>query len=213
MRAIDEKLILQTHVQSAEALGRRLILGADPDPLLVQVRPRLGVRRFARSNPKSVSFELSPAVGLKVTVGKDISSATNGSSVRMVAGKKRWPANPWASAWPQAKKLAQPIESASVMLLDVLVIAKPPREVACDGCTEGAAYAVSEGVLRATALDESAERNYVRKNAEEERGREEEERRGPRAATARALRVERCNPRGAQHQAQAAARERSVPNT
>jgi hypothetical protein len=36
--------------------------------------------------------------GLIIAVGNDISSATKGSGVRIVAGKKRSPANPWATA-------------------------------------------------------------------------------------------------------------------
>jgi hypothetical protein len=35
---------------------------------------------------------------LRLTCGIDISSATNGSSVKIVAGKNRWPAKPCASA-------------------------------------------------------------------------------------------------------------------
>src|SRR5512146_1037642 len=50
------------------------------------------------SKPTSVSRVPSLARGLTVTVGSDISSATNGSSVAIVAGKKRSPANPCAAA-------------------------------------------------------------------------------------------------------------------
>jgi hypothetical protein len=47
-----------------------------------------------RSLPTSNCREPSLAVGSRVKVGSDISSATNGSSVRIVAGKKRSPAKP-----------------------------------------------------------------------------------------------------------------------
>src|SRR5690348_11075759 len=40
----------------------------------------------------------SPELRMVETVGADSSSETNGSSVAMVAGKKRWPAKPCASA-------------------------------------------------------------------------------------------------------------------
>src|SRR5579863_8432681 len=60
--------------------------------------PRSGVIRFDRSTSRSYSWLPSALLGLRVTVGSDISSATNGSSVRIVAGKKRSPAKPCASA-------------------------------------------------------------------------------------------------------------------
>src|SRR6516165_1217308 len=45
-----------------------------------------------------VSCEASGAGGWRLTCGNEISSATNGSSVRIVAGKNRSPAQPCASA-------------------------------------------------------------------------------------------------------------------
>src|ERR1700751_4569382 len=60
--------------------------------------PIAGVMRFDRSISMSVSRPPSGPGGLTVTCGSDISSATNGSSVKIVAGKKRWPANPCANA-------------------------------------------------------------------------------------------------------------------
>ena len=46
----------------------------------------------------AIDCDPSGAGGLTVTVGNDISSATKGSSVRIVAGKKRSPAKPSARA-------------------------------------------------------------------------------------------------------------------
>jgi hypothetical protein len=62
--------------------------------------PRSEVIRLEMLIPISSSWEPSGAGGLTVTIGNDISSATKGSSVRIVAGKKRSPAKPWASALP-----------------------------------------------------------------------------------------------------------------
>ena len=47
------------------------------------------------------------------TVGNDSSSATNGSSITIVAGKKRDPAKPWANA-PIAGKTVSTVARASL---------------------------------------------------------------------------------------------------
>ena len=65
---------------------------------LLRVKSQLGVISADRSVPMSSSREPSLWVGFRVTVGSEASSATNGSSVRIVAGKKRSPAKPCASA-------------------------------------------------------------------------------------------------------------------
>src|ERR1700720_900964 len=68
--------------------------------------PRSGVRRFENSALMSVCFVgrlsrvPSPGRRMLFTVGIDSSSATNGSSMASVAGKKRWPIKPCADAGP-----------------------------------------------------------------------------------------------------------------
>ena len=57
--------------------------------------------------------------GLTVKVGSDISSATNGSSVRIVAGKKRSPTKPWVWATEGNKDSAAKAANAA-QLLDVI---------------------------------------------------------------------------------------------
>ena len=47
------------------------------------------------------------------TVGNDSSSATKGSSITIVAGKKRDPAKPWANA-PAAGKIVSAVARASL---------------------------------------------------------------------------------------------------
>ena len=56
--------------------------------------PVFGVMRFDKSISMFVSCEASGAGGWRLTCGNEISSATNGSSVRIVAGKNRSPAKP-----------------------------------------------------------------------------------------------------------------------
>ena len=72
--------------------------------LVLRVKSHLGVINIDRSLPMSNSREPSLCVGSRVKVGSDISSATNGSSVRIVAGKKRSPAKPCANAVEFADK-------------------------------------------------------------------------------------------------------------
>ncbi len=62
------------------------------------VKSHFGVISIDKSLPRSHSREPSLCVGFRVIVGSDISEATNGSSVRIVAGKKRSPAKPCAIA-------------------------------------------------------------------------------------------------------------------
>ena len=54
--------------------------------------------RLASSASMSIARDPSGLGGLIITVGNDISSATKGSGVRIVEGKKRSPAKPWATA-------------------------------------------------------------------------------------------------------------------
>ena len=65
---------------------------------LLRVKSQLGVISIDRSLPMSSSREPSLCVGLSEMVGSEVSSATNGWSVRIVAGKKRSPAKPCAIA-------------------------------------------------------------------------------------------------------------------
>src|SRR5215510_2560522 len=62
---------------------------------------KLGVIRFEMSAANDVSRVDGSSAVANVRdvemVGSDSSSATNGSSVAIVAGKNRFPANPWAS--------------------------------------------------------------------------------------------------------------------
>src|SRR5215831_8183829 len=80
--------------------------------------PKFCVSRFETSNEISVSRVAgsSPlAAGFCCdTVGRESSSATNGSSVTRVAGKKRLPAKPWADAGSQAHQLAQNASQGNV---------------------------------------------------------------------------------------------------
>src|SRR5215470_1771016 len=63
---------------------------------------KLGVIRFEMSAANDVSRVDGSSAVANVRdvemVGSDSSSATNGSSVAIVAGKNRFPANPWANA-------------------------------------------------------------------------------------------------------------------
>src|SRR6516165_11499211 len=65
------------------------------------VMPKSSVMRFEKSADisHSVAGGTSPVFD-QATVGSDISSATQGSSVASVAGKKRSPTKQCASAWP-----------------------------------------------------------------------------------------------------------------
>src|SRR6516162_4582412 len=65
------------------------------------VMPKSSVMRLEMSAEMShsVAAGTSPVFD-HATVGKDISSATQGSSVTIVAGKKRAPTKQCASAWP-----------------------------------------------------------------------------------------------------------------
>jgi hypothetical protein len=76
--------------------------------------PVLGVMRFDRSIWTPVDCAPSGPGGVTVTCGSEISSATNGSSVKIVAGKNRCPAQPCASAAEFAdKKIAAAATTAS----------------------------------------------------------------------------------------------------
>ena len=77
--------------------------------------PVLGVMRFDRSIWTPVDCAPSGPGGVTVTCGSEISSATNGSSVKIVAGKNRCPAQPCASAAEFAdKRIAAAAKTASV---------------------------------------------------------------------------------------------------
>ena len=70
------------------------------DQMSPTVMPKSSVMRFEKSADisHSVAGGTSPVLN-HATVGKDISSATQGSSVASVAGKKRAPTKQCASAW------------------------------------------------------------------------------------------------------------------
>src|SRR5260221_6526034 len=91
--------------------------------------------RLARSTPTSSSCAPSAPVGGRVSVGSDISSATNGSSVSSVAGKKRSPAKPCAVASALGRMNASAARGAALKkerIMKVLLIIT-------DGMTTGAA--------------------------------------------------------------------------
>src|SRR5207249_933652 len=71
--------------------------------------PRSSVMRFDTSSEKFVSPVATPSspgsLRLEI-VGSDSSSATKGSSVANIAGKKRLPAKPWPSAGATATSVA-----------------------------------------------------------------------------------------------------------
>src|SRR5215471_1713020 len=70
--------------------------------------------RLERSIWTAVDCAPSGPGGVTVTCGSEISSATNGSSVRIVAGKNRSPAQPCASAAEFAdKRIAAAAKTAS----------------------------------------------------------------------------------------------------
>jgi len=68
--------------------------------------PKSSVMRFAISTPMShcVAGGTSPVFDHD-TVGSDISSATQGSSMISVAGKKRGPTKQWAKASESGSKI------------------------------------------------------------------------------------------------------------
>src|SRR5262249_47204400 len=69
----------------------------------------VSVSRAAGSSPLAPVF-------LRDTVGSDSSSATNGSSVASVAGKKRLPAKPWANAPLAAAQRSAPASTGNVLM-------------------------------------------------------------------------------------------------
>src|SRR5579863_1134922 len=70
----------------------------DVQPWLT-VTPKLSVMRFEKSIPRfNCEAGGTSAVCDQATVGSDISSATQGSSMASVAGRKRAPTKQWASA-------------------------------------------------------------------------------------------------------------------
>src|SRR5271155_2210977 len=86
----------------------------DVQPWLT-VTPKFSVIRLEKSNSRSncEAGGTSPVLD-QATVGIDISSATQGSSIARVAGRKRAPTKQWASASEvdaNAKKLASTNES------------------------------------------------------------------------------------------------------
>src|SRR6202167_6580235 len=61
--------------------------------------------RLSNSAEMSISLPCgTPAVGNQSTVGSDISSATQGSSITRVAGKNRGPTKQWAEACEKDNK-------------------------------------------------------------------------------------------------------------
>src|SRR4051812_22411333 len=75
-------------------------------------------------------FESSPLMAVSTTdgsvpvfrfdtVGSDISSATKGSSIVIVAGKKRDPAKPWASALPACESVSAVATASRMRTLQV----------------------------------------------------------------------------------------------
>src|SRR5262252_4699962 len=87
------------------------------------VKPKLGVMRFERSIWMSVSCEPSGAGGLRLTCGKEISSATNGSSVRIVAGKNRSPAKPCAHASIVGRSINTAVAAAASLIGPIELVA------------------------------------------------------------------------------------------
>src|SRR5579872_2099771 len=84
---------------------------------------------------RSISREPSGPFGLTVKVGSDISSATNGSSVSRVAGKKRCPTNPCDKAGVGRKDKGNAVHAAAnaAKRLDVIVGGPSRRTGKCTG--------------------------------------------------------------------------------
>src|SRR5262249_30181329 len=76
------------------------------DQVSLIVMPKSSVMRLAKSTEMShsVAGGTSPVFD-QATVGKEISSATHGSSVARVAGKNRGPTKQWAKASEQARAM------------------------------------------------------------------------------------------------------------
>src|ERR1700722_6318804 len=105
----------------------------DVQPWL-NVTPKFSVIRLEKSIPMS-SCEAggTSAVRDQATVGSDISSATQGSSVASVAGKKRAPTKQWARASEvdaNAIKLASANESGMYRAIRISPVRK--RESSCE---------------------------------------------------------------------------------
>jgi hypothetical protein len=94
MRSVDAELVLRFGLKRAEP-GDRCRLQALP--LIAYCHANVGRDALRQIDWMSVAREPSGPGGLMVTCGSEISSATNGSSVNIVAGKKRWPARPCAN--------------------------------------------------------------------------------------------------------------------
>jgi hypothetical protein len=84
------------------------------DQVSLMVMPKSSVMRLAKSieTSHSVAAGTSPVLD-QATVGSDISSATQGSSVASVAGKKRGPTKQCAQTWA-AESARNRSESANV---------------------------------------------------------------------------------------------------
>ena len=104
VRAVLEQLVLRRGLQVVEpghgrTAGLRICFQVS-----LNVTPKSAVMRFEKSAPTSHSVAGGmSAVRDQDMVGSDISSATHGSSVLSVAGRKRAPTKQWAKAWVQGR--------------------------------------------------------------------------------------------------------------
>src|SRR4029453_16370609 len=99
-------LLRKTYLRETSMLSKPVTVRPSSGSRILYVpaseTPKLGVSLFENSAERSVSRVGGPPSlpgSLRCeTVRNDSSSATNGSSTARVAGKKRWPARPWAAA-------------------------------------------------------------------------------------------------------------------
>jgi hypothetical protein len=124
-RAVPEELVVEPGIQRVEAgdpgppLGFRYF---QPCPML---NPRSGVMRFAKSQSMPISRAPSGSLGERVMVGRLSSSATNGSSVKIVAGKNRAPAKPCAAAWFASGMRANATSAAPTAIRETFILDDP----------------------------------------------------------------------------------------
>ena len=106
MRRVFEQLVLQRGFEVAETRNGGVAGLADLRPAMPIEMPKSSVMRFEISPEISSSFAGGTSLVFdQATVGSDISSATQGSSVVSVAGKKPAPTKQCAKALGENSKL------------------------------------------------------------------------------------------------------------
>src|SRR5579864_1966407 len=111
--------------------------------------PKSGVMRLEKSAPTSHSVAGGMSAVLdQEMVGSDISSATHGSSVASVAGRKRAPTKQWANASVKgsaANSNASATAREQLWIPDMKALQRQPRNAAADAGRAAGLHAASGG--------------------------------------------------------------------